>query len=489
MAYKFATLRNDQRIGVVRASPVYLPYPTIFQKQLMPDDVFVALNSRWSSERSPARNVEFYLLKDVFVLAEGLVFNSAGELIPGTQVGHPDAAIQIAHAELESILATSQDVVSMPRGVLCKKAGAGNYGHWLIEMLPKAFLTHRELGLNDWPIIVHTTSVEMYSIIKQSLAVIGISDDLIHVTDRSPLFFRELIVINGLTSHSVYISPLVMECMDFIASKAPMGSAERIYVPRRPATTRDFEHEPQVAKLFGDEGYSETITANLSFLEQVSTFKTAESVIGAMGAAMSNIAFCRPGTEVVIFGPASARELFFWLLACGRSLHYFEVRCMEVGDVQGLLPWNRSLQISLSSIKKVIRATCYARKLPELPIDALEQPNSQIKLNVDYLTSSSWALLFSNSTDCFYNVIFCLDGTISGYSHHNEQTWRINSGVLEFIGAHGLTTWRFDHINMKDGAMQMRSRYLLNSNIAVVLFLQENPRATTEKKSDETKLL
>ena len=347
-------LTTFEQIDEIYVSPIYTSYPHIYQRRLIPDSAFSLLNNRWETERYIAPSIKFYLLKKVYVLAEGLVFTRSGELIAQTKTAHSEIEIQEARDNLALALITKKFIPSHANAVLCKKRGADNYGHWLVEMLPKAYWARQKIGIVDWPVVVHKTSDAMQSIMKQSLEVIGVSEDKTIITERSPVYFEELLLVEGLTGHSVFISPLVMECMEFIASKAGSGSSDSLYAVRRPATTRDFENEPEVKIIFSENGYSEIEAEKLSFLEQVAAFKTAKRVVGPMGAALTNIIFCRPGTEVLVFMPGSALELFFWQIAEGKKLDYYEVRCEESGPQQGALPWNRSLRISSTALKNIL---------------------------------------------------------------------------------------------------------------------------------------
>lgn len=370
---KNMTLMRDlttfEQIDEIYVSPIYTSYPHIYQRGLIPDSAFSLLDNRWRTERYIVPSIKFYLLKKVYVLAEGLVFTQSGELIEQTKTAHSDMEIQEARDNLAIALITKEFIPNHAKAVLCKKRGAGNYGHWLVEMLPKAYWARRKLGVVDWPVVVHKTSDAVQSIMKQSLEVIGVSADKTIITDRSPVYFEELVLVEGITGHSIFISPLVMECMEFIASKAGTGSSDSLYAVRRPATTRDFENESEAKIILSENGYTEIEAEKLSFLEQVAAFKSAKRVVGPMGAALTNIIFCHPGTEVLVFMPASALELFFWHIAEGKKLDYHEVRCEESGPQQGALPWNRSLRISSSALKNILTRLQDIRQSPMISLE------------------------------------------------------------------------------------------------------------------------
>jgi capsular polysaccharide biosynthesis protein len=457
-------LAISDQIGEIYVSPIYASYPNIYQRHLIPENAFPTLNNRWGTEIYAAPSVKFYRLNSVYVLAEGLVFRDSGELVAETKTAHSEIEVQEAKKCLEQALLTPEKILKHDRAVLCKKRGADNYGHWLVEMLPKAYWARQKMGVVDWPVVVHKTSVAMQSIMQQSLAVIGVSEDKTIITDRAPVYFEELLLVEGLSGHSVFISPLVMECMEFIASKAGGGSGDSLYAVRRPAKTRDFEDEPEAKKIFLENGYREIEAANLSFLEQVAAFKSAKRVVGPMGAALTNIIFCRPGTEVLVFMPASALELFFWHIAEGKKLDYFEVRCEEVGPQQAGLPWNRLLRIASSAIKNILARLRYIQETPLISVENSTLPSTPIshffpsanesmthnkkklvtqELSVDFLLGQVWEYATEGRAPVSTSLYFNSDGKIGGYTHVNEASWELDGKFLKIFHEDGNQSWTF----------------------------------------------
>ena len=65
----------------------------------------------------------------------------------------------------------------------------------------------------------------------------------------------------------------------------------------------------------------------MHFSLQVEIFSQADIVIGAHGAGLSNILFCRRGTAIIEFIPEGGNvRNFFWLLAEKVQLKYFFLR-------------------------------------------------------------------------------------------------------------------------------------------------------------------
>ncbi len=458
--------RNGISIGAfellksIYVAPTYYKYPEIYQSEMMPDHVFQTLNNHWSNDVYKAPNIEIYKLKNVFVVAEGLIFNESGDLIIESQLGHSFEELQKARIDIHEAKSNMKSIHHCSKAILCKQRGADNYGHWLVEMLPKAYLVRRELNLDWWPIAVHKTSTVLQSVMAESLDVLGVSGDNIIITSNKPTFFDELIVVHGLTAHSIYISSPVFECMEFISSQIGLGSAERVYAVRRPARSRDFANEHEAGEIFHKHGFSEIETAALSFREQARAFKSAKRIVGPMGAALTNIIFCRPGTEVIVFMPATALELLFWLIAEGKKLNYKEVRCSEVGQQQGSLPWDRSIEITSNYIHQILSDFVGTRSVQD-KFQNTENQKQNFLLTRERLCSSEWRWFLN--VDSYSNTVvrFLQNGEIFGHSHENESYWEINDGILEIFSISGLCSWRFEDFSEKNSKFRMRSRFKL----------------------------
>ena len=446
-------LSTTEQVVKIHTSPIYLNHPNLYQRHLIPDNILPSANARWSTRRFDLPDVGIYKLRQVYVVNQGLVFTSAGALFAQTKQQHSDAAVKQAREKLLQSLAAQNGLPRHEKAILCKKSGSGNYGHWIAEMLPKAYWARKEAGAEDWPVVVQKTTMEMDLIVEQSLAAIGVTAEQIIQTTDSPVYFEELLVVDGLTAHAVFISPLVMECMDAIAAKAPPAPHQHLYAVRRPARSRDFEDERQAAGIFGEFGYAETECSGMSFLEQVSAFKSARHVVGVMGAALTNIIFCQPGTEVLLFMPASAREFFFWLISEGRKLDYHEVRTEETGETVGSLPWNRQLRIAPQMLQEIF-ARLHDRR--QTPLQAITPFQTKLRLSHERLVASGWTLSFQHNPDVAHPIRLMPDGAISGYRHQNEHLWRFEE-TLEILGVNREVSWRFERVAGSPDKIHLRA--------------------------------
>ncbi|WP_299101690.1 glycosyltransferase family 61 protein, partial [uncultured Variovorax sp.] len=71
----------------------------------------------------------------------------------------------------------------------------------------------------------------------------------------------------------------------------------KIFLARR--SGRNITNTIELEEVLASFGYEIIDTGLLSFEQQVRLFSEASAIVGAMGAAFTNLIFCRPGTQVL----------------------------------------------------------------------------------------------------------------------------------------------------------------------------------------------
>ena len=251
---------------------------------------------------------------------------AAGRLYRSSIAQHTAANIATAAQALQAARAAEQVPGHAGPVVLCKKIGSFNFGHWLLEMWPRAILAREHLHLTDLRYAVHALDGPLAQVMRASLTLAGIAENAMIDTPWEPQFFADLFLIDGLTEHGRYMSPLAVRCLDRLIAPVPQGAAERLYVTRHSASWRRFEHEAAMIRIAEREGYAVVDPGEMGLLQQISIFKGARRVVGIIGAAMTNTAFMAPGGQVGVFVPATMPDNFFWFISQIRQHEYREFR-------------------------------------------------------------------------------------------------------------------------------------------------------------------
>jgi capsular polysaccharide biosynthesis protein len=312
----------------------------------------------WSRGEFPKTKIEIIKLKDVFVAGEGLIFNDSLEVIgPVIEYQTPDEHIERAYEELQKAIASDGLEQIEGPAILCVQPGWGNYGHWLIEMLPKASVAEQLFPNLNIKFIVPAVTGRMNQVIEDSLSLIGIDKQRLVKYALAPARVHQILLVRGLTVHGSYMSPLVFTPLNRIASQVDAGEANRLYIKRKHPAYRVFENEEQVCAILSRRGFAIVSPEEHSFRDQVSMFKGAKEIFGIASAALSSICFCRPGTNVTMFYPSSMADTFYWFIAEHRNLSFRDVRCELAGESKTHLPWDTNLQIGADELLSLIEVS------------------------------------------------------------------------------------------------------------------------------------
>lgn len=327
-------------------STVYLD---IINKQTIPPDVLRAMERSWLRKNFRPHFLTIHRLTNVYVVGEGLVFDT--DVRPFEPTVWPLTPDDVAHGQ--QLIQTMLRRGPLPRHdrptILCKKAGSHNYGHWLIEMLPKALLTNRMIG-KGYAVVVQEVEGPLTEIMDRTLSLAGFAGDDVIKIGGEPVFFNELLVVSGLTRHGSYMSPLVPLLVNELAAGVSAESKIRkVYVARSDTSRRHIVNEDTLRSALEAAEFTTVVPGQISFDQQLDIFRSADVLVGAAGAEFSNLVFSHPNATVITLVPHTMPDTFFWFLSQHRKLRYIEVRGMVQGNVAGR-SWNQGFSIETEDL-------------------------------------------------------------------------------------------------------------------------------------------
>ena len=326
-----------------------VPPPQVLHPELMPPELLAAMRASWAAPRAGAM-VEFHSLVDVYVVGEGLVFTRDFELLgPSVTQTPPDA---VAQAEVRLREAVAAGTVARHEGplVLCGKAGLNNYGHWLVEMLPRAGLSMRWIEMaGGWRVLVPLVYPWMAGVVADSLDLLGVGESRRVFARGEPSFVSELVFIEGLTRHGEYFSPLVLETMDRIAAQVAPAPYPLVWITRE-GDKRSLPQEAEANARIAAAGWHVAHPGRIGFREQVALGQGAREMAGVNGAGLSNLLFMAAGSGLTTFMPSAMPDIFYWQLAAHRGVRYREVRSAILPGHGGATGWDGPLGISVEEV-------------------------------------------------------------------------------------------------------------------------------------------
>ncbi|PCJ83910.1 MAG: hypothetical protein COA54_14690 [Thiotrichaceae bacterium] len=216
-------------------------------------------------------------------------------------------------------------------------ACAGNYSHWLTEVLPRILLFCEDERFVDVPIIINEG---LHPNILESLYIVtGEKRDIIALPEGRCLEIDHLYVVSptgyvpfGVRSrksldnpHGVFsqyaLTNLAMKMQDHVGRNDKL-SFKKILI-RRNTGVRSLTNYSDIENLLVDRGFVIIEPEKLDFREQVRVFSQADIVVGATGAALVNLMFCKPHTRIIIL-MAQHNHMPYWYwqnIACAVKCH------------------------------------------------------------------------------------------------------------------------------------------------------------------------
>ena len=174
--------------------------------------------------------------------------------------------------------------------------GGRNYAHWMVDILPAA-----APPLVDDDAVMLWPDIET-SFRKETLAILACQHRSVFLSNGVAVKCRRL-RINPFSYVDAghFPHPARMDFVEDMRRRAePNREAQRlIYVSRRDGGGRNLRNEDEIAALVESRGFEILTLSSLPVIEQVRTFAEASIVVGAHGAGLTNIMFCRPQTMLL----------------------------------------------------------------------------------------------------------------------------------------------------------------------------------------------
>ncbi len=203
---------------------------------------------------------------------------------------------------------------------------SGNFYHWILETLPmlEGWERWQEEKNETLKVILpwnsHITGFMAHSI--SELAPNAVSCGM--YADAKHYLVHRLLIAPSRRRAGYMASSSARWLSKQASNIKPGANARKIYISREYATTRRVVNEKELVKALIGEGFIVLHPENLTFREQVETFKGASIIVAAHGAGLANTAWCWPATRVVELVVPSYPNPCCWLagLAFGMDWRY-----------------------------------------------------------------------------------------------------------------------------------------------------------------------
>lgn len=234
------------------------------------------------------------------------------------------------------------------RTLILASTGGESYYHWMMDVLPRVGLAEKNgFELESFDHFVVNEIIKPFQ--RETLQALGIPLEKCRVFGkRKNAYLCEEAVLPSLPGPMGVPSA---ESVKFLRSSFPADpekGVELLFVGRGNEGHRLLLEAKKIWTGLQRLGFTQIEPEKMSVAEQARAFRSARVVVGAHGAALANLAFCRPGTQVIeLFSP-------LYVNPCYRSL------CLAAGLLHGGVigngrDWN--LVLSLEQASKPITAS------------------------------------------------------------------------------------------------------------------------------------
>jgi len=222
-------------------------------------------------------------------------------------------------------------------------ASGNNYGHWILDMLPKIKLCSEHYSLND---INYFYTPNLIDFQKETLSILDINENRIINSEK----FRhiqadELLVVD----HPSYYKGFILKQFKFqptwviqwlrdtyLIHEKKFNANEKVFIDRTDSIYKhcQIQNESEVSNYLKNKGFSKYQLAKLSFFEKVYLFNNAKIIIGAHGSGFTNLVFCKPKTKVIEIRPPIHSNSVFESISYINYLNYRLIQTKELDEDQ-----------------------------------------------------------------------------------------------------------------------------------------------------------
>ncbi len=230
--------------------------------------------------------------------------------------------------------------------VLSTAEAANNYWHWTFDLLPRLHLLERA-GFTpdkvDFYLVNHTGQ----SFQMETLAAAGIPREKMIQTGARTHIEAGRLVVPSMKPSQYHVSNWTCRFLHGLAPPNGGKPARRLFVGRGATAFRRWINEDEAFRYLQLRGFEKVLTDKLTVAQQRAVFSEAECVVGAHGAAMANIIYCRPETTFVDIFPSGYVDASMWPAASYLRMRHFYI----LGEGPALDASERKQDIFLSPEK------------------------------------------------------------------------------------------------------------------------------------------
>ena len=235
------------------------------------------------------------------------------------------------------------------------------YYHWMFDIIPRLELLKRsgvQFDRIDWFVI--NSFNKPYQ--KETLDLLDIPVEKIIESDRHNHIQATELIVPSFPGYMDWVEFGTIKFLrqTFLTRITPSkNNSEKIYISRAKAKNRQLINELEVSNLLETQGFKTVFLEELSVLEQVAIFASAEVIVAPHGSGLTNLVFCSPNTKIIeLFSPNYVRT-DYWMISQQLQLqHYYLVgkrfNCPSLSTLMYQNPLTEDILVDISALKLIL---------------------------------------------------------------------------------------------------------------------------------------
>jgi capsular polysaccharide biosynthesis protein len=218
-----------------------------------------------------------------------------------------------------------------------------NYYHWILDELPEIMKLNETIEKIDF---VHSGKLAQYQ--EAGLNLLSIKSK-----EVDPWVLIPSIAISQSRKLTGEIDVINLNHLENLAR--PYERKDRyskVYISRR-YSSRSIKNENLFEELLKTLGFEILYLERTDFLKQIEIFRSARVVLGAHGAGLANLVFCKSETQIIEIFNHNCYNPCFKRIAEAKGLKYHQIEYLRIESLFGdkEMPQAQDLLRILSSIK------------------------------------------------------------------------------------------------------------------------------------------
>jgi len=287
------------------------------------------------------------LVKDFYFIKNHILIRNDEQVFGLYEMNRANERYLFGDEYFDSIdWSNSIQIPDTQNSLIVASAGSPNWGHFLIDELPRISLYLRELPVTE-EVNIYFTSYSHYSGVfnKNRGEVIKLlfpKHELhFHFLDREKIsHFQKANFLSPTTFHPIYknreLTRLPRTLREATSNFTPRRSNRKLFCLRRSGARSIPQSDiSNLMRIFEPWGFHFYYPEDHSVEHQIRIFSEADFIIGVMGAGMCDSIFTPSGATVLYIAPEGWEETFFWNLAnqLGHGYHAYYCKTNAESDI------------------------------------------------------------------------------------------------------------------------------------------------------------